>query len=222
MARLAFVAADPDPSRLLQHVEGAAEARHHEVVSVPAGSASATGSLASFDLFVYEISNDEGSLPVYRLAVDTPGAVVLVDRRIDRVLDALVEVDRAEAELAVREGAIGFAARHPAGEPDEAAFSLRLARRALAVTVGTEAARASLEGLGCRTPIFAGEGAIGTAIDAALARAESPVRQALARWGSALAAVGVRPGEVDRGLGARYADAVETLTNPAGPVLPRS
>jgi hypothetical protein len=224
MARLAFVAADPDGSRLLQHVQADAEARHHEVVSVPPGSPPAAGSLASFDLVVYEFANDEGSLPGYRLAATSgsPGLVVLADGRIDRVLDALVKIDRAEADLAVREGAMAVAARRPAGEPDETALCLRLARRATAVVVRTEAARASLETLGCRTAILVGDAAVGSAIDAALARAENPVRQALARWGSALAAVGVRPEEVEHGLGARYADAVEALTNPVGRVLPRS
>jgi hypothetical protein len=214
MARLALVAADPDASRLLQHVQVAAEARHHEVVSIPAGSPSAAGSLASFDLVVYEISNDEGSLPAYRLATTSgsPGLVVLTDGRIDRVLEALAEIDRAEAKLAVREGAMAVAARRPTGGLDETALCLRLARRASALIVGTEAARASLETLGCRTPTLVGEGAIGHAIEAALTYAESPIRRALARWGSALAILGIRPEEVQRGLGARYADAMELLS----------
>jgi hypothetical protein len=214
MAGLAFVAAQPEGSRFRADLETAAASRHHEVASVPAVAAR---SFSSFDLVVYEISNDESSFPAYRLAVATPGVVALADGRIDRVLDALARIDRAEAELAVREGAVAIAARHPGSEPDEVALCLRLARRALAVAVGTEADSASLQRIGCKTPIFVGEGAIGTAIDAALARAESPVRQALARWGSALATVGVRPEDVERGLGARYAVAIEAAAGLAWP-----
>jgi hypothetical protein len=218
MPRLAFVSASPDLSRLRRDVETAAEARRHEVVAVASGSPSAAEGLAAFDLVVYEISNDEASVPIYRMAsAAAPGMVVLPDGGIDRVLDALVQIDRAEADLAVREGAMAVAARQPAGEPGYAALCLHLARRATALIAGNDAVRTSLQTLGCRTPILVGGSAIADAIDTIIRSMGGPIEKALARWASALAEIGVQPDDVERGLGARYADALETLVSSAGP-----
>ncbi len=222
MARLALLTADPEGSPLSPSLEAAARAGHHDVFSVRAGSSSARDVPDPFDLVVYEVPNREDSLAAYRSAVAAPGLVVLTDGRVDRVLDALASVDPPEARGAVREAARAVAAHVPADDAGDAALCLRIARRGVAVIVGSDAARTPLETLGCRTPIFVGVGSIGTVIEHVLTRSHGGISQALARWASALAAIGVPAEAVEQGLGARYADAVEALTSSVRPAPPRS
>jgi hypothetical protein len=222
MARLALLTADPEGSPLRPSLEAVATAGHHDVFSFRAGSSSARDVPDPFDLVVFEVPNRQDSLAAYRSALAAPGLVVLTDGGVDGVLDALASVDPPEARGAVREAARAVAARVPADDAGDAALCLRIARRAIAVIVGSDAAKTSLMTLGCHTPIFVGEGNIGAVIEHILSRSGSPIGKALTRWASALAAIGVTGEAVDQGLGARYPDAVEALTSSARPSPPRS
>ena len=219
MPRLAFVGPEPDASRVRADLEAVGAARGIEVANLP--SSSSPEALSAFGLVVYEIPDDFGSAPVYLAALATPGLVVFPDPGTDSVMAGVLEVDEEEAEAAILESEMRIAARERHQKVDLGA-RLRLARISIGVVVDTERAKAALEAMGCRTPVFAGPDAIGRAVDWALLRSDSPVRRALARWGMALAAVGVTPEQAERGLGARYADGVEALTRSEQLGAPRS
>jgi glycosyltransferase involved in cell wall biosynthesis len=102
--------------------------------------------------------------------------------------------------------------RVPPGPPDPAALAAAIER--LAADAGARAA------IGARARAYAREefaprataSAYAVAIEGALALRADPSRAALARWASALRAEGVRPRDVRRGFGLRYAEALAELS----------
>ena len=167
--------------------------------------------LAGTDLPVYLVSPDLEDGDVYRAATTHPGLVVLVGRRRSRV-GRHQGRDRA-GRVAVREA-----------ESADGAWFAHVARRARGLVVSSEAERARLMEIGCRTPTFVaslddrGSRVVDQAVTSTLALINDPAERTLGRWASALRDSGVGPEElVAEGYGVRYVEALDEIRrSPAG------
>jgi hypothetical protein len=169
--------------------------------------------LAGTDLPVYLVSPDLEDGDVYRAATTHPGLVVLVGLDLEAVIRELVRARDPAGRVAVREA-----------ESADGAWFAHVARRARGLVVSSEAERARLMEIGCRTPTFVaslddrGSRVVDQAVTSTLALINDPAERTLGRWASALRDSGVRPEElVAEGYGLRYVEALDEIRRiPAG------
>ena len=163
--------------------------------------------LAETDLPVHLVSPDPEDGDVYRAAITHPGLVVLVGLDLEAVIRELVRARDPAGRAAVREA-----------KAADGAWFAHVARRARGLVVLSEAERARLLEIGCRTPAFVaslddrGAPAVNRAVTSTLALINDPAERTLGRWASALRDSGVGPEElVAEGYGVRYVEALDEI-----------
>jgi hypothetical protein len=232
MARIVVFAPVP-PSRSERAAAGAALVkllkrsslrRRHDIVALWPVPESVQATLRDVDLAVYLLSDEPEDRDIYQVAMEHPGLVVLEDRSLERVIDALVRARDPLGTAASRE-AERLAPLVEGLDMEPALPSCAQAvRRARGVVVHAEEDRSYLEALGCKTPVFVLPGpdrgnpsGYADAVEATLRLVLDPVEWTLARWTAALADAGVTAAGLRDGYGVRYVEALEEIrTSPAG------